>query len=257
VSATPRRPRTRSALVRATAGVHAAGGAVLLAAPGLWPWVAGVLIADHALLAAGSLWPRSTLVGPNLRRLRGGTERAGGVALTFDDGPDPRVTPRVLDLLDARGARGTFFCVGRRAETYPGLVAEIARRGHGVENHSYRHSNAFCFYGPRAAAADIDRAQAVLAAQAGSAPRWFRAPAGLRNPWLDTVLQSRGLALASWTRRGFDTVSRDAPAVARRLVRGLAAGDILMLHDGHPGGGGARTVVLDVLPPPGEAHAGA
>jgi peptidoglycan/xylan/chitin deacetylase (PgdA/CDA1 family) len=270
----PRRPpRPRSALVRVSAGLHLAGAATIVAAPATWPWVAGCILADHALLVAGSLWPRSTLVGPNVRRLGEAAARARAVALTFDDGPDPRVTPRVLDLLDARRARATFFCVARRAEENPGLVAEIARRGHRVENHSYAHANGFCFLGPRAAGRDIDRAQAVLGEQAGAAPRWFRAPAGLRNPWLAGVLETRGLALVSWTRRGLDASARDAPRVLRRLTRGLAAGDILVLHDAGPwrlpGGGhaGLETLprLLDAvesaglravpLPPPAEALA--
>jgi peptidoglycan/xylan/chitin deacetylase (PgdA/CDA1 family) len=173
----------------------------------------------------------------------------GKVALTFDDGPDPVVTPRVLARLEERGVHATFFCIGRRAEEHPGLVAEIARRGHRVENHSYRHSAAFCFLGPRAIGRELDRAQAALMRQAGSAPRWFRAPAGLRNPWLDGALLPRGLELVSWTRRGFDTVSSEPDAVVRRLTRGLAARDVLVLHDG----GAARTaggapVVLEALP---------
>jgi peptidoglycan/xylan/chitin deacetylase (PgdA/CDA1 family) len=211
--------------------------------------VVGGLAADHALLATGSLWPRSTLVGPNLRRLPMQAAFDGKVALTFDDGPDPVVTPCVLARLEERGVRATFFCVGRRAEEHPGLVAEIARRGHRVENHSYLHSAAFCFLGPRAIGRELDRAQAALTRHAGSAPRWFRAPAGLRNPWLDAALRRRGLELVSWTRRAFDTVSSEPGAVVRRLTRGLAARDVLVLHDR----GSALTargapVVLEALP---------
>ena len=69
----------------------------------------------------------------------------GVVALTFDDGPHPEVTPAVLDLLDQAGARATFFCVGRRAEAHPDIVAAIRERGHGVENHTYSHPNGFAF----------------------------------------------------------------------------------------------------------------
>ena len=270
----PRRPsRPRSALVRASGGLHIASAAMLAASPESWPWVAGCILADHAVLVAGSLWPRSRLVGPNVRRLETDAAGVGTVALTFDDGPDPRVTPRVLDLLEARGARATFFCIAARAEENPGRVAEIARRGHRVENHSYRHSSGFCFLGPRAAGRDIDRAQAVLTDQAGAAPRWFRAPAGLRNPWLDGVLVTRGLTLVSWTRRGLDTTARDAGPVLRRLSRDLGAGDILAMHDAGPwrlhGGGhaGLETLprLLDAiegaglravaLPPPADALA--
>ncbi len=235
-------------LVRLSIWLHAVAVAALVAWPEAWPFVLSAVVGDHLALVAASLWPRGTLVGPSLRRLTG-VAAAGFVALTFDDGPDPEITPAVLDLLEKRNARASFFCVGHRAEASPQLVPEIVRRGHRVENHSHRHLNLFCFLGPRAAGREIDRAQEVLTGQAGERPAYFRAPAGLRNPWLAGVLAARGLALVSWTRRGFDTASADPEVVLRRLTRRLAAGDILLLHDrarrtvGH-----GLPVVLAVLP---------
>lgn len=224
--------RSRSRLVRFSPGLHAASAALCVVAPRAWPIALGGILTNHALLTVGTLVPRSALLGPNLRRLPPGAAASrDAVALTFDDGPDPEVTPRVLDSLDAEGATASFFCVARRAEEFPGVVAEIARRGHRVENHSYRHSNAFSLFGPRAVGRELDRSQEILTRQAGSPPRWFRAPAGLRSPWLDVALQARKLSLVSWTRRAFDTITRDPDVIVGRLTRGLAAGDILMLHD--------------------------
>jgi peptidoglycan/xylan/chitin deacetylase (PgdA/CDA1 family) len=220
----------------------------LAAAPGYWKSVVLVVVADHLLLVWGSLWPRSSLVGPNLRRMRE-ADSADVIGLTFDDGPDPEVTPKILNILDERGARATFFCIGARAEENPRLVAEIARRGHGVENHSMHHSKAFCFLGPASLGREIDRAQNVIQRHAGRRPCYFRAPAGLRNPWLDSVLASRGLELVSWSRRGFDTVSRDSARIARRLVRDIRSGDIIVLHDGSSARDAkGRPVVLEALP---------
>jgi peptidoglycan/xylan/chitin deacetylase (PgdA/CDA1 family) len=229
--------------------LNVAALASLAVAPSWWRVAVGCLVADHLSLAAAGLWPRSRLTGPNLVRLPAGRAAAGEVALTFDDGPDLEVTPAVLDLLDRHGARASFFAIGRKAEAHPELVAEIARRGHRVENHSYRHSHRFSLLGPWAAGRELDRAQRVLAAAAGRPPVWFRAPAGLRSPFLELVLAPRGLHLVSWTRRGFDTVTGDPARVAARLTRGLRGGDVLLLHDG----GGARTadgrpVVLAALP---------
>jgi len=239
----------RSALVRASMALHLGGVAVGIASPRAWPWVIGGLVADHLVLVGGSLWPRSSLVGPNLTRLPPGIPDDRSVALTFDDGPDPAVTPAVLEILGRRGARATFFYVGRRAEAHPDLVARTARLGHRVENHSYRHPSAFCFLGPRAIGREIDRAQEVLARCAGEPPRWFRAPAGIRNPWLDGALVRRRLELASWTRRGFDTVSRDPAGVLRRLTRSLAPGDVLVLHDGSAARDrSGRPVIVETLP---------
>jgi peptidoglycan/xylan/chitin deacetylase (PgdA/CDA1 family) len=123
------------------------------------------------------------------------------IALTFDDGPDPEVTPKVLEVLDARGARATFFCIADRAERYPALCEDIVRRGHAVENHSRSHSPMFAMLGLRGIREEIASAQEVLAKLCGRPPRFFRPPAGLRNPLLDPVLHAMGLRLVSWSRR--------------------------------------------------------
>ena len=109
-------------LLTGAAALHAAGVVTLALAPRHWPAVAGTLIASHVVLAGLSLWPQSRLLGPNRSRLSEDAARRGEVALTFDDGPDPEVTPRVLDLLDHAGARASFFCIGRRVEAHPDLA---------------------------------------------------------------------------------------------------------------------------------------
>ena len=236
-------------LVRASLALHAVAAGAVLAAPAGWPWALGGVALDHALLTAAGLWPRSAVLGPNLTRLPPACAARGEIALTLDDGPDPEVTPRVLDLLDRHGARATFFCIAERAAAAPALVREIVRRGHDVQNHSARHRHDFSLLGPRRYAREIGRAQQLLADASGRLPTCFRAPAGLRNPFLDPVLHRLGLTLVSWTRRGFDTRERDAGVVVGRLTRGLAGGDILLLHDGNAAHDRAgRPVVLDALP---------
>ncbi|MDP4302913.1 polysaccharide deacetylase family protein [Leptothrix discophora] len=236
-------------LLRASVALHVLAVPVLLLRPSLWPWALALGMANHALIVFAGLWPRATWLGPNLLRLPAAAAARSEVALTIDDGPDPELTPAVLDLLDAAGARATFFCIAARAERHPELVREIVRRGHSVQNHSLRHRHTFSLLGPRGYARELRAAQAVLGRVAGRTPEFFRAPAGLRNPFLDPVLHRLGLTLASWTRRGYDTRERDPQRVLARLCRDLAAGDILLLHDGHA----ARTtdgtpVVLAVLP---------
>jgi len=171
------------------------------------------------------------------------------VALTIDDGPDPLITPQVLELLDRLGCKATFFCIGELVAARPDIAREIVRRGHQVENHSQLHRLYFSAFGPAAMRAEILQAQATIASITGQTPQYFRAPAGLRNPFLERELRASGLQLASWTRRGFDTVTTDPEVVLARLTRNLRAGDILLLHDGHA----ARTpdgsaVILKVLP---------
>lgn len=233
------------AFLRASVGLHAAGAATLALAPERWPWVVGGLLLDHGLIGVAAMWPRSTLLGANQTRLHGASDE---VALTFDDGPHPEVTPAIFDRLDRHGARATFFCLGGKAAAHADVVAEAHRRGHRVENHTFGHPHAFGFYGARAMEREIRAAQDAIAAATGRAPRLFRAPVGIRNPWLDPVLARLDLRLVSWTRRGLDTVRADAPRVAARLLRGLSPGDILLLHDGSSARDArGRAVALDAL----------
>jgi peptidoglycan/xylan/chitin deacetylase (PgdA/CDA1 family) len=209
----------------------------------------GALLANHAVLTLAGLLPRATLLGPNLTRLPMAAMARGEVALTIDDGPDPQVTPHVLDLLDAAGAKASFFCIARRARQQPALCREIVARGHRVENHGDAHSNAFALFGPGRMRADIAAAQASLSDITGQAPLFFRPTAGLRNPFLEPVLAELDLHLANWTRRAFDTREGRPPVVLQRLTSGLGAGDILLMHDGNA----ARTpegqpVILVALP---------
>jgi peptidoglycan/xylan/chitin deacetylase (PgdA/CDA1 family) len=238
------------ALLRGSVVFHAFTAASALVWPDRWPWFAGALAANHTLLVAAGLTPRSRWLGPNLVRLPKEAAARGEVALTFDDGPDPATTPEVLRILATRGAKASFFCVGKKVERSRGLTAEIVREGHRVENHTYRHSAAFFFHPPWTLREELGRCSRVVEEATGRAPVWFRAPAGFRGPLLQPALEREGLALASWTRRGFDAFERDPDKVVRRLTRELRAGDILLLHDASS----ARTrsggpVALEALPP--------
>jgi len=249
----PSRRRSRlfsSPLLAASAVAHGAGAAALVASPESAPLIASILVANHAVIATAGMFPRSGWLGPNITRLEADATDTT-IALTFDDGPDPAVTPQVLDLLDEAGQKATFFCIGRRAQEHPDLIADMRARGHGVENHTFHHRNGFALGGPGRMAVEVARAQDAIEASGGGRPTFFRAPAGIQNPWLHDVLADAGLRLVSWTRRGYDTVTHDASRVAARLIgHGLSAGDILLLHDGASLSARAepRTVVLDALP---------
>ncbi|MBL6077884.1 polysaccharide deacetylase family protein [Belnapia sp. T18] len=234
-----------SPTIRASLALHAGGLLAMAAEPGCWLETLSALAANHLALA-GCMHPRCRLLGPVLTRLGGAEPR---IALTFDDGPDPEVTPRVLDLLDASEAKASFFVIGERAARHPALLREMLRRGHGVENHTHRHPLSFAAWGPGAMRREIETAQAAIADACGQAPRFFRPPAGLRSPLLDPVLALAGLSLAAWTRRGYDTVSPRPDRVLARLSRDLAPGDVLLLHDGRSARGYPHpSVALDLLP---------
>jgi peptidoglycan/xylan/chitin deacetylase (PgdA/CDA1 family) len=220
-----------------------------VAAPAIWPWALGAVALNHAVITGAGLLPRTSLLGPNLTRLPAAAQARRELALTIDDGPDPEVTPRVLDLLDAAGARASFFCIGWRARPSPAVCRAVVARGHRVENHGDSHSNAFSLFGPRRMRADVAAAQATLSDITGQAPLFFRPTAGLRNPFLEPVLASLDLQLAAWTRRPYDTRDGRPQQVLQRLTRGLGPGDILLMHDGHaaltPEG---QPVILATLP---------
>jgi peptidoglycan/xylan/chitin deacetylase (PgdA/CDA1 family) len=234
---------------KVTSAVHVGAIAAAAAHPHCWPWAVGAIAANHAAITAAGLWPRSTLLGPNWTRLPRDVAADRVVAISIDDGPDPETTPRVLEILDRYAAQATFFCIGKRIAQHRALAREITARGHSIENHSYSHPNYFSLLGPRAIAAEIAAAQETIAAITAQTPRFFRPPAGLRNPFLEPALRRMDLRLATWTRRGFDTVTANADTVLNRLTRGLLSGDIFVLHDGNAARDeSGRPVILAVLP---------
>ncbi len=198
-----------------------------------WQTALPLLAALHLVLLWGVLRPGSAIYGPVLARLR---TDARAVWLTIDDGPSDD-TAALLDLLDAHGARATFFLVGGRAAARPDLVRAIAARGHGIGNHSQTHPQAwFWALGPARMRAEVGDCQHALTAITGVAPRWFRAVVGHANPLLHAPLRDQGLARVAWSARGFDAVAADPGTVARRIARDLAPGAIVLLHEGAPHG---------------------
>ena len=153
------------------------------------------------------------------------------VALTFDDGPHPQGTPAVLAALAARGARATFFLIGEQVQKYPALAAEIAAAGHGIALHGYRHRN-LMRVAPRALAADLDRAHALIAETTGIAPRVYRPPYGIFTPAGLVLARRRGWAPMLWSRWGRDWRGSITPQkIAQLVTTGVIGGDVLLLHD--------------------------
>lgn len=193
--------------------------------------VAGVLIlaVSHALILYPTLRPNSQWLGPVVTHFE---PNGNEVWLTIDDGPTDD-TPALLDLLDRCGVRATFFVKGALAAAYPELIEAVVSRGHTVANHSYDHPSAtFWCALPGRIAAEIDRCNRVLAGHATA--RWFRAPVGMKNPFVHPALVRREMRLIGWTIRGFDAVVGDAEAITRRIAPLLRAGAILVLHQGRP-----------------------
>lgn len=229
--------------------LHGAALVLLLTYPQEWRWAAATVLLSQLMLMAAGLWPRSTCLGANLVRLPAAAVQRAELAITIDDGPDPQVTPQVLAILAQHGVHATFFCIGERAAAHPELCLSILAAGHRIENHGARHPTLLSLSGPTGWRREILDGQRLLHSITGATPHFYRAVAGLRNPFLDPVLHACGLQLASWTRRGFDTREQQANKVLQRLTHQLAAGDILLLHDGNA----ARTpsgeaLIVSVLP---------
>lgn len=220
--------------LKISAAVHICSALLVVLNPLFWQWALGAILLNYLVLSVGVMRPRSQLLGPNMTHLPAVAERRREVSITFDDGPDPETTPLVLDLLDQYGAKASFFCIANKVSAYPELAREIIRRGHSLENHTNSHPYAFAFFGPRGIMREIESAQATISAVTGVTPKFFRAPMGFRPPFLAPAVVRAGLCCAAWTRRGFDTFARHPEPVLKLLVRGLAAGDILLLHDGRP-----------------------
>jgi peptidoglycan/xylan/chitin deacetylase (PgdA/CDA1 family) len=157
-------------------------------------------------------------------------------ALTFDDGPDPETTPRLLDLLDRYGIRATFFVTGERVKCYGDLVAAILARGHAIGNHSFSHDVFLMCRTSGRLAREIVETQSILLLL-GIAPLVFRPPVGITSPRLGPVLNKLDLSCVNFSCRGGDFGNRRIRGMAGRVLRKIKADDILMLHDIQPHGG--------------------
>jgi peptidoglycan/xylan/chitin deacetylase (PgdA/CDA1 family) len=157
-------------------------------------------------------------------------ESAGQVYLTLDDGPTPGITDRILDLLAEDGSRATFFCLGQKAEQYPALVRRIQSEGHAIGNHTFSHLNAWNHPADRYAA-DVFRADAVLAEILGKAPCFFRPPYGRigYGHWR-RIKEDRECLMWDVTSRDF-VHHYDATQVVRTVARNTVGGSIILMHD--------------------------
>jgi peptidoglycan/xylan/chitin deacetylase (PgdA/CDA1 family) len=215
----------------------------------LWPFVfagckaGGLALAYGHHLGLGSLlffgpdpWlflqfvhPRAQGFGPAATAFASGRRE---VWLTIDDGPDPASTPRVLELLAAHGARATFFVVGRQVAKHPELARRIVAEGHTLANHTDSHP-AFDFWmaGPRRAGEEIDACARAIRDAGVAAEPYVRPPVGVRSPFLEAQLASRGLTMVLWTVRGFDAAGRKPEAALRRVASCIRPGAILLAHE--------------------------
>jgi len=194
----------------------------------------GIVILSHILVLYPTLAATSQWLGPVVTHFST-DERE--VWLTIDDGPDPVDTPRILDLLARYRARATFFVRGERVRRYPQEVGAIVRQGHSLGNHSDAHPSArFWCFGPRRIAQEIDQCNKAILDVTGNPTTWFRAPVGMKNPFVHPLLGARGMSLIGWSARGFDAVKNECSAVVRRICKDIKPGTIILAHEGRGAG---------------------
>jgi len=208
----------------------------------------GVAAAGLAVLglAAHGTWHRnSSVFGSVLSRLPGDEQLA---CITFDDGPNPVTTPRILDILQREGVRATFFVLGRHADRWPELVKRMADEGHQLGNHGYHHRKLHRRT-PGYVRDDLTRGADAIKRASGVRPRHFRAPHGFRSPWVTPIARSLGERTIGWSLGVWDSARPGADEIVRRTLAGMRAGSILLLHDGDGyDANGDRTQTAEALP---------
>jgi peptidoglycan/xylan/chitin deacetylase (PgdA/CDA1 family) len=188
--------------------------------------------------------------GMGLYLFRGGNPHLPFIAVTFDDGPDPNVTPAVLDILRQRGVKATFFMVGSHAEDHWELARRVVEEGHEVGNHTYSHRNLVSL-GRAGTCAEFLRAQEALKAVTGVEPRLFRPPRGLYNRYILELAREHRVTVALWTRSSRDWLELRPDEMVRGLLQNVRGGDVLLFHDGGNlirTTGGWRQNVVEGLP---------
>jgi len=197
--------------------------------------LAGGAIVTGISFAVRYYWPLQRRLG------------SAAVYLTFDDGPDPEVTPIILDALAEYHGHGTFFVLGASVEKHPDLTARIEREGHTIGIHGYHH-HAVTLQAPRTIGRDLDQTLAAFrAAGASGLIRLYRPPYLLRGPGLGTALRARGLRMTLLTLDSHDYLSRSPDPIRQRLAERLQAGDIVVLHDEGETGRATAAAIRGIL----------
>lgn len=192
----------------------------------LWFVLGGIVLLYLAITAYGSYQIQA---GYFVSSVCKGKKKS--VALTFDDGPDPEFTPRILDILSEKQVKATFFVIGKKVEKYPELVRRMHDEGHIVANHSYSHHYLIALFSTARLTRDLKRCNDVISQTIDRTPAFFRPPFGVTNPRYAAAIKGNRLSSIGWSLRSLDTRAASKYALIDAVISKLKRGDIILLHD--------------------------
>ena len=170
-----------------------------------------------------------------------GDRNSNKIAITFDDGPIPVMTEKILDVLNTHKVPAAFFCIGNRVHDYPALIKRMHESGHLIGNHSYWHGPMFDLQSPDKIAKELADTDVAIQKAINKKPNFFRPPFGVTNPMVASAVKRRGYKTIGWTVRSFDTMTKNGNALLDRVTNSLKGGDVILFHD-------YSTATLEMLP---------
>jgi peptidoglycan/xylan/chitin deacetylase (PgdA/CDA1 family) len=185
-----------------------------------------------AMLAYGSYFIHSNFF---LNVICKGDTTGKKIALTFDDGPHPEVTPAILTALNEFNVKATFFCIGKQVAAQPDIVTQMIAYGHTIGNHTYNHTNLFNFSRAGNMQKELDECSVIIEQTIGKRPHYFRPPYGVTNPNLAKAITHTGMATIGWSLRSMDTAIKDPNKLLKRVTSQLKPGAIVLFHDTQSG----------------------
>ncbi|MBL7858695.1 MAG: polysaccharide deacetylase family protein [Cyclobacteriaceae bacterium] len=166
-----------------------------------------------------------------LRTRCSGSQSVSSIAITFDDGPVPGMTEKILDILKQHEIPAAFFCIGHRIKENPKLLRRLHDEGHLIGNHSYSHKNTFDFLSATGVVKELAETNTIIHECVGVTPRFFRPPYGVTNPMIAKAVARLNLTVVGWSIRSFDTISKDKKKLFNRVTQSLRGGDVILFHD--------------------------
>ena len=158
--------------------------------------------------------------------------RKGNICLTFDDGPDPIMTPKILEILNKHGIKGSFFLIGENALSNQELVKQISNEGHSIGNHTYYHKPTFSISSKKKITEEIKKTNQLLEQITSKKIIFFRPPFGITNPNIEKTLKKLEMTSVGWDVRSLDTITKDAEKLSNRVINGInKGGSIILFHD--------------------------